>query len=367
MNKTYWLDLFTAKTWEEFLKAGGTVSGFRHGRRKIAQGVKSGDYFLCYLTGVSRWIGILKVISGPFEDMKRIWSDEDFPVRFNVESLVVLTPETAIPVLDLKKDLSFFKNLKNPHAWTGYFRSSPKKISRDDGKVIENAIWEGKASPRVTPVDPAKLAYRPKAIKTKIGPVTIPEPDPELEHPTEPTRDASEHTEIQWLLLKLGNDIGLEVWVARNDRNKSYKGNKFGDLPRLKAKLPILFEEESQRTIELIDVLWLKGNNILAAFEVENTTSIYSGLLRMSDLVATIPNLNIPLYLVAPDERRNKVVTEINRPTFSKMSPPMNKMCQYIPFGTLRKEAVEVRKYIKHLNPDFLDLIAESCVVEIEE
>ena len=41
---------------------------------------------------------------------------------------------------------------------------------------------------------------------------------------------------------------------------------------------------------------WLKGNAVVAAFEIESTTSIYSGLLRMSDLIAMQPNLNIPLY-----------------------------------------------------------------------
>jgi hypothetical protein len=47
----------------------------------------------------------------------------------------------------------------------------------------------------------------------------------------------------------------------------------------------------------MIDVLWLDGNAIVAAFEIESTTSIYSGLLRMSDLLAMQPNLNIPLFL----------------------------------------------------------------------
>ena len=42
----------------------------------------------------------------------------------------------------------------------------------------------------------------------------------------------------------------------------------------------------TNQTIELIDVLWLDGNAIVAAFEIESTTSIYSGLLRMSDLLA---------------------------------------------------------------------------------
>jgi len=57
-------------------------------------------------------------------------------------------------------------------------------------------------------------------------------------------------------------------------------------------------------------VLWLDGDAIVAAFEIESTTSIYSGLLRMADLLSMQPNLNIPLYLVAPDERRQKVFTE---------------------------------------------------------
>lgn len=72
--------------------------------------------------------------------------------------------------------------------------------------------------------------------------------------------------------------------------------------------LPRRFDEATNRTIELIDVLWLKDNTIIAAFEIEHTTSIYSGLLRLSDLVSMQPNLNIRLYIVAPDERRDKVL-----------------------------------------------------------
>lgn len=54
-------------------------------------------------------------------------------------------------------------------------------------------------------------------------------------------------------------------------------------------------------------MLWLRKNSIAAAFEVECTTAVYSGLLRMSDLLALQPDLDIKLYLVAPDERRGKV------------------------------------------------------------
>ena len=98
----------------------------------------------------------------------------------------------------------------------------------------------------------------------------------------------------------------------------------------MRAELPLQFDEATNRTIELIDVLWLRGNAIVAAFEIESTTLIYSGLLRMADLIAMQPNLNIPLYLVAPDERREKVLIEVNRPRFSRLSPPLSEVCRFI-------------------------------------
>jgi EVE domain len=66
--RSYWLDLFTGTTWEEFLAAGGEDSGFRERRWKTLQQMKPGDYLLCYLTGISRWIGVLEVVSEPFKD-----------------------------------------------------------------------------------------------------------------------------------------------------------------------------------------------------------------------------------------------------------------------------------------------------------
>jgi len=64
-TRNYWLDLFTGSTWQEFLDAGSEVSGFRERRRKTVQQIKKGGYLLCYLTGVSRWIGVLEVVSPP--------------------------------------------------------------------------------------------------------------------------------------------------------------------------------------------------------------------------------------------------------------------------------------------------------------
>ncbi len=363
--RNYWLDLFTGTSWNEFKIAGAKVSGFRESRWNSVQKIKPGDYLICYLTGISRFIGILEIIDMPYKDTTPIWKDDVFPCRLKVKVVAELQLETAVPVLELRNKLSFFQNLKNPHAWTGNFRGSPGKWEESDGEAVVQAIYEAQKNPIIRPVDERKLKYRPKALKAKIGPVTVPENEGE-----EPIKEESEgeklrvHTEIQWLLLKFGADMGFDLWVARNDRNKSWNGKKFTEFERLKTGLPLQFDDATNRTIELIDVLWLKGNAIVAAFEVESTTSIYSGLLRMSDLVSMQPNLNIPLYLVAPDDRRDKVMTEVNRPTFSKLSPPLSEICRFISFNSLKEQIKAVGHMLRFIKPEFLEEISESCEIE---
>ncbi len=158
---TYWLDLFTYETWTGFLKAGASVTGFRENRWKTVQRIKPGDIFLCYLTGVSRWIGILEVTGPAFKDNKKIWTRADFPARIHVKALAKLDPLTAVPVIELKQQLSVFKNLKSPHAWTGHFRGSPAKWSSSDGKMVFDAVMAAVSSPVERPYDAAKLKPPP--------------------------------------------------------------------------------------------------------------------------------------------------------------------------------------------------------------
>src|SRR5438874_885466 len=77
---TYWLDLFTGQTWQEFRDYGGSVSGFRKRMRNAVNRIKPGDVLLCYLTGVMRWVGALEV-HGPSRDKKMIWEFDEFPER----------------------------------------------------------------------------------------------------------------------------------------------------------------------------------------------------------------------------------------------------------------------------------------------
>ena len=81
-------------------------------------------------------------------------------------------------------------------------------------------------------------------------------------------------------------------------------------------RLPLNYDDTTLRTIEQIDVLWLHRRSIVRAFEVEHTTSVYSGILRMADLLALQPNMDIKLHIVAPVGKREKVFSEIRRPVF---------------------------------------------------
>jgi hypothetical protein len=376
-TRTYWLDLFSGASWQEFLDAGASVSGFRESRWKTVRQMKPGDYLLCYMTGIGRWIGVLEVTSEGYQDDTPIWKDDVFPSRVSVRLVVALTPETAVPIMELRNELSIFENLTNPNAWTGHLRGSPARWSQVDGQIVVSAIMAAKSNPVVRPVDEKKLQRRPPLLKTKLGLVPAPEPEPEPEQEMVPPKEVSStgddvapavkearlHSEVQWLLLKLGNDMGLDIWIAQNDKNLEVNGQKVSSLSRLKKDLPLQFDEFTNRIIRLIDVLWLRGNTIVAAFEIECTTSIYSGLLRMSDLIAVQPNLKIPLYIVAPDDRRDKVCNEMNRPTFKRLTPPMPRTCMFISISALKERLNEVQAVVRFLKPEFLEDLAESCEI----
>lgn len=129
------------------------------------------------------------------------------------------------------------------------------------------------------------------------------------------------HTEIQGWLRDLGRSLGFDVWIASNDRNRSWGAGRLGD-GCLESLPPTLEQADAADSIRLIDVLWLEsgGHRVAAAFEVEHTTSIYSGIVRMLDLALGLPDQPAhALFLVAPDARENDVRMQLQRPAFSRV------------------------------------------------
>jgi len=366
----YWIDLFTGTTWSEFRKAGAKVSGFRPRMRRTVARLQPGDILLCYMTGVMRWVGALEVV-GPSDDKRSIWSFSDFPERVAVKPLVLLDAEDGVPMEQLEGKVEFYESQQDRGKYKGFVRRSPNLFNKpEDGELILTLLTQTRNSPVHRPVDPRKLAYKPlfkaearKGKKSVQTLVSVPDTEETngATQTVEEAKAATPHTEIQYRLLRLGNEMGFDVWVARNDRGKLCQGVTLGSVRGLVEELPTQFNEATNRTIELIDVLWLKGNSIVAAFEVECTTAIYSGLLRMSDLLALQPNLNINLYIVAPGDRRDKVEQEILRPTFVLREKPLAEVCGFLCIDELTEKIDAATKLglISSLKPDFLEQMAE--------
>lgn len=147
-------------------------------------------------------------------------------------------------------------------------------------------------------------------------------------------KEESLHTEMQYHLLKIGIALGYDVIPASNDKSKSYNGKSFSFM--CLSQFPSVdLEKETLNTVKLIDVMWFqKGtNNVIAAFEVEKSTSIYSGILRLTDLSYTITDRDEVFYLIVPDQREKDVVLQLSRPALRQNGA----LIKYILFSDLRQ------------------------------
>jgi type II restriction enzyme len=157
------------------------------------------------------------------------------------------------------------------------------------------------------------------------------------------------HTEIQGWLRDLGIALGYAVWVAANDRNRSFNGGNLCD--GCLETLPVLVSDQSVDAIRLIDILWLEPDSgkIVAAYEVEHTTSIYSGIVRMLDLaLGKDAHALEGLFLVAPDDREEEVRAQLLRPAFSRIA---DLKVHYLPYGELSRNREAIARFGHGMKP----------------
>ncbi|MFC3832957.1 MULTISPECIES: type II restriction endonuclease [Deinococcus] len=144
------------------------------------------------------------------------------------------------------------------------------------------------------------------------------------------------HTQVQGWLRDLGRALGYEVWIAANDRSRAYEGGRLSD-GCLETLPPGIAGTPGADAVRLIDVVWFAGGTLApaAAFEVEHTTSIYSGIVRLLDLALGAPERAVQgLYLVAPDEREADVRGQVRRPAFQAVT---HLNMRYLPYSELER------------------------------
>lgn len=132
------------------------------------------------------------------------------------------------------------------------------------------------------------------------------------------------HSQMQMAIYEIGCSFSLKTFIAQNDTGIRYKGKMLSEHENIVTKLSTIptigaFDGAADAG-KLIDAIWLGNKSIPAVFEVEQSTGVTSGLTRMSNFKKTLPEYHGMRYIiVAPDEYREKVTREINKPEFSHL------------------------------------------------
>ena len=167
------------------------------------------------------------------------------------------------------------------------------------------------------------------------------------------------HTEVQGWLRDLGRSLGFDVWVASNDTGRPYAGGRLGDgcistLPGTIDSAP------GAEAVRLIDVLWFdrSSGRVAGAFEVEHTTSIYSGIVRLLDLaLGASAGTAHGLFLVAPDSREEEVRAQLARPAFSRVA---DLSVRFLPYGELERNRDAMARFGQGMRP--IEALAKSLL-----
>jgi type II restriction enzyme len=157
------------------------------------------------------------------------------------------------------------------------------------------------------------------------------------------------HTEVQGWLRDLGSALGFDVWIAANDRARPLGTGKLGD-GCLAELPPTVGSVDGADSVRLIDVLWLKKgtDQVAAAFEVEHTTSIYSGILRLLDLASGAAHpADLRMFLVAPDSREDDVRDQLIRPAFRNKDLAV----KFLPYGALDENRASMARFGTGIKP----------------
>ena len=143
--------------------------------------------------------------------------------------------------------------------------------------------------------------------------------------------------------------MGYAVWIASNDRARPYASGRLSD--GCLNKLPEALEcSPAAAAIGLIDVIWLEPDGrVAAAFEVEHSTRIYSGIVRMLDLaLGASGGMASCYFLVAPDRREADVRAQFARPAFSRVAE-LN--LRYLPYSELETHRESIARFGQELKP----------------
>ncbi|WP_279041836.1 restriction endonuclease, partial [Brevibacillus borstelensis] len=175
------------------------------------------------------------------------------------------------------------------------------------------------------------------------------------------------HSQIQIALIKIGQQLGFRTWIAQNDKGIKYQNKRLvemeGVVNSLRDERIISAFEEAYKAALLIDCIWFKNGKLMpAVMEVEHSTGVTSGLTRMKGLQDALPPFLTRYVIVAPDEDRDKVLREANRPQFQSLN------VRYFPYSAVEElYSLCQRRKIRGVTEEFLDSFMEPTLGQLEQ
>lgn len=298
--------------------------------------MKPGDVVLIYSNGRIRFAGEIAAKVRNKELARYFWKEDETGATWELMYFIV-NEETTNVAIEKLNPLFGYQSHYHPQGLTMINEPAVLNFVQNYGDIL------GVLKTLELGVELVHLPSRKEAFNAHIEDLI--------------ERVSTEHDEMQWRLIRLGHLAKCDVWVPRNDQGKKYHGNQFRDFVIGEFHQTI----DVPRSIENIDVVWKFGPySIKSAFEIEHSTSIYSGILRLSDLRTQAPNSNYPLFIVSPEDRKRKVFEELKRPTFSGPCLRLNEVIRFLGYEKLR-EIDEMSKNSKDF--DIADLVAAGDTV----
>ena len=313
----------------------GAVPG--SGNMRTWEAMESGDYVLIYKSGKIIFAAEVALKTRNPQMAEYLWGKDENGSTWEYMYFLVNPQQTDVSMAKLNPYLGYAENYF-PRGFMAIDQSKANDLLMHYGDVLSalQRIGEGKNLEKINE----------KAKQELI----------ELEEKIE--RAPTEHDEMQWRLIRLGKKAKVDVWVPQNDQGKSFEGHNFRD--------DVL--SDFQETLDVpvyvknIDVVWKFGYSIKSAFEIEHSTSVYSGILRLSDLRALTPNSTYPMFIVADRDRRSKVFTELKRPTFDNPYLNLKEAIGFLSYDKVRELDEAVKGQDANLSSDFLVKESERAV-----
>jgi hypothetical protein len=310
----------------------GAVPG--SGNMRTWEAMEAGDYVLIYKSGKVIFAAEVALKTRNPQMAEYLWGKDENGSTWEYMYFLVNTQEANVSMTKLNPYLGYAENYF-PRGFMAIDQSKANELLSHYGDVLSalQRMGEGKDLEKINEKAKEELVQLEEKIE----------------------RAPTEHDEMQWRLIRLGKKAKVDVWVPQNDQGKSYEGHDFRD--------DVLKDFQDTLDVPLyvknIDVVWKFGFSIKSAFEIEHSTSVYSGILRLSDLRALTPNSTYPLFIVADRDRRSKVFSELKRPTFDNPYLNLKEVIGFLSYDKIREMDEGYKNQDANISLDFLSSQSE--------